>query len=282
MGTNKDVMPQFETEEQEAEYWNSHSPLDLTTEPKAQRVRVKGAKDKPITIRLDSMSRTKLEKLAADQGLGPSTFARLILMSAIEYREKLPKPITYDRSDYRLEPASPQTIAEEQVVNNKIGRSISTAEMKLQEALNQALDGDWRTAISLLREAISTVPEGYSAYIKGEVQMVWSCIQRACVEPLLTRAEKSVLNWDYDEATSAVTNILDICEAARLPLDYGDLSIRILRVAQATCAAAEGWKGDVDAKLNRVIAGISVFRVDFGESINRVLEAETLPKRVVS
>lgn len=64
-------------------------------EPKAQMVRVRGAKDRPITIRFDSESRSKLNKLAAEQGLGPSTFARLILMSVIECREKLPKYLTY-------------------------------------------------------------------------------------------------------------------------------------------------------------------------------------------
>jgi hypothetical protein len=42
------------------------------------------AKDSPITIRLDSESRSKLEKLAAEQGLGSSTFARRILMVAME------------------------------------------------------------------------------------------------------------------------------------------------------------------------------------------------------
>lgn len=69
---------------QEAEYWESHSPLDLATEPKAQKVRVKGGKDRLITVRLDSESRSKLDKLAAEQGFGPSSFARLVLMSVIE------------------------------------------------------------------------------------------------------------------------------------------------------------------------------------------------------
>lgn len=97
MSIEKELIPQFETEEQEAEYWETHSPLDLVAEPEAQKVRVRGAKDRPITIRLDSESRLKLAKLAAERGLGPSTFARLILMSIIEYKEKLPKVITLDQ-----------------------------------------------------------------------------------------------------------------------------------------------------------------------------------------
>ncbi len=106
----KKLIPQFETEEQEAEYWDSHSPLDLATEPKAQKVRVRGVKDRPITIRLDSKSRSKLDRLAAEQRLGPSTFARLILMSVIEQGNKLPKHITLDELRKMLEEITPQSV----------------------------------------------------------------------------------------------------------------------------------------------------------------------------
>jgi len=106
----RELIPQFETEEQEAEYWDSHSPLDLATEPKAQKVRVRGVKDRPITVRLDSESRSKLDRLAAKQGLGPSSFARLILMSVIEQRSKLPKRITPDDLKNMLEEITPQLI----------------------------------------------------------------------------------------------------------------------------------------------------------------------------
>jgi hypothetical protein len=106
----KELIPQFETEEQEAEYWNSHSPLDLVAKPRAQKVRVRGAKDRPITVRLDSQSRSKLDKLAAEQGLGPSSFARRILMSVIEQGFKLPKHITLDELKNMLEEITPRLI----------------------------------------------------------------------------------------------------------------------------------------------------------------------------
>lgn len=110
MSMEKDLIPQFETEEQEAEYWDTRSPLDLVAEPKAQKVRVRGAKDRPITIRLDSESRSKLEKLAAEQGLGPSTFARLVLTSVIERKEKLPRHVTLDELRDILENNLPQPL----------------------------------------------------------------------------------------------------------------------------------------------------------------------------
>lgn len=106
----KELISQFETEEQEAEYWDSHSPLDLAAEPEAQKVRVRGVKDRPITVRLDSESRSKLDRLAAEQGLGPSSFARLILMSVIEQRGKLPRRITLDELRKMLEEIMPQRV----------------------------------------------------------------------------------------------------------------------------------------------------------------------------
>jgi len=113
MNKDKESVPKFETEGQEAEYWGDHSPLDLVAEPNAQKVRVRGAKDRPITIRLDSESRSKLEKLAAEQGLGPSTLARLILMSVIESKEKLPRKVTLDEFRDMLEKNMPQPLKDQ-------------------------------------------------------------------------------------------------------------------------------------------------------------------------
>lgn len=108
----KELIPKFETEEQEAEYWDSHSPLDLVAKPRAQKVRVKGAKDKMITIRLDSETRSKLDRLAAEQRLGPSSFARFILMSVIEQGGKLPKHITLNELKNMLDEITPRSIKE--------------------------------------------------------------------------------------------------------------------------------------------------------------------------
>ena len=73
MGTKKELMPKFESEEKEAEYWDTHSPLDLGAQPEAQEVRVRGAKDRPITIRLDSQTRQKLNKLSVHMQPGEDT-----------------------------------------------------------------------------------------------------------------------------------------------------------------------------------------------------------------
>lgn len=83
----KHFVPQFKTEDQEAEYWETHSPLDVAADPEAQKVIARRKKNWPITIRLDSKTRSKLNRLAVNKGLGPSTFARLALISVIEHQD---------------------------------------------------------------------------------------------------------------------------------------------------------------------------------------------------
>ena len=112
-GTEKESMPRFESEEKEAEHWDTHSPLDLGAEPEAQKVRVRGAKDRPITIRLDSQTRRNLEELAAQRGVGPSTLARSILLSAIERSGSSPRQgINLGDLVYLLEPNLTSVIKE--------------------------------------------------------------------------------------------------------------------------------------------------------------------------
>ena len=94
MGKKKELTPEFESEEKEAEYWDTHSPLDRGAEPKAHELRVRGAKDRPVTIRLDSETRRKLEEAAAQRGIGPSTLARSILLSTIGHQNEPPKSVT--------------------------------------------------------------------------------------------------------------------------------------------------------------------------------------------
>ncbi len=138
----KELVPQFETEEQEAGYWDSHSPLDIIAEPKAQKVRVKGTKDKTITIRLDSESRSKLDRLAAEQGLGPSSFARLVLMSVIEQGTKPIKHITLDELNNMVEEI-PQSIKEQVALLVKEATIIGDQDNPIFLTLNRSQLREW-------------------------------------------------------------------------------------------------------------------------------------------
>lgn len=103
MSKEKNMLPQFENEAQEAEYFDEHSPLDIVAEPTLEKVIARGIKDRPITIRLDSETRAKLNRLATRRGLGPSTFARLVLTKTIEYADSPSKVVTLDELISRLE-----------------------------------------------------------------------------------------------------------------------------------------------------------------------------------
>lgn len=85
MAKLKKPLPRFSTEEEEAEFWENHSPLEYFDESSFKPLQVKIIKDRPITIRLDSESRERLDKLAAGVGMGPSSFARQIIMKYLEY-----------------------------------------------------------------------------------------------------------------------------------------------------------------------------------------------------
>ena len=262
MSRKKKLVPTFKTEEQEAEYWDTHSPLEVLSEPGFEEIRVKVPKDRPITIRLDSESRAKLNLLAAERKIGPSTFARLVLMRAVEQAGERP-------------------MVEEKVVSGEIRPDALAKQVIVQEAMTRALDGDWQTAISLVTEvteAVASLPEEHRVYISGQIQMIWLCIQRVSIEPLLAHAEELVKNCDYGVACQALGAILDICQAARLPLNYKDFSTRIVGLAHTACAAAGEWKSDVDKKLNRIMADFAVKRV---EEITERLEMKPLLKRVV-
>lgn len=81
-------IPLFKSEEEEADFWDKHSPLDFIPKPQLEVVKVKALKCRILCIRLDSESRSKLEMLASQHHVGPSTFARLIVMSVISMRDK--------------------------------------------------------------------------------------------------------------------------------------------------------------------------------------------------
>lgn len=76
-------IPIFKTDEEEAEYWDTHSPLDSIPEPISEEVRIKLPLDKIMSFRLDGRSWLKLKKLAIKHDVGISTLTRLIIMSAL-------------------------------------------------------------------------------------------------------------------------------------------------------------------------------------------------------
>lgn len=84
MARLKKRLPKFATEEEEAEYWETHSVLEHFDESDFEPWQARPAKDAPITIRLDSESRQRLEEVARAHKVGPSTLARIFIVSALD------------------------------------------------------------------------------------------------------------------------------------------------------------------------------------------------------
>lgn len=79
------AIPNFKSLEEEKAYWEARGPL---AEGHTGRVSKPGRREKRssfLVIRLTGEELTRLRDIAAEQGLGPSTFARLSLKRAIEH-----------------------------------------------------------------------------------------------------------------------------------------------------------------------------------------------------
>ena len=79
---NKKI-PKFQSLDEEKEYWEARGPLAL-----GHKGRINNPDQKRssfLSVRLTDEELTQLRDIAAKQGLGPSTFARLILTSVIKH-----------------------------------------------------------------------------------------------------------------------------------------------------------------------------------------------------
>jgi antitoxin component of RelBE/YafQ-DinJ toxin-antitoxin module len=154
MEINNSKVPEFENEEQESEYWDKHSPLDMVTEHKLQKVRVGGLKDRPIAIRLDSQTRAKLNALAAEQGVGPSTLARIMIAQAIESQATLPKSLEIGSGLKAL--TSNLVHLRESGTGDENYQSGSKDEQKAPELVYYGTDNEWnRYSARLLEQLLS-------------------------------------------------------------------------------------------------------------------------------
>ena len=70
-------IPAFNTIEEEAEFWATHSLTDFEEELVPVEVRVGGALSSPLSVRLDQDDRQELDRRAREMGVGPSTLVRM-------------------------------------------------------------------------------------------------------------------------------------------------------------------------------------------------------------
>src|SRR3989304_9780388 len=105
-------IPEFKTLEEEREYWEARGPLGEGKKGRVNRPSPGQKRSSFLAVRLTGEELTRLRDIAAKQGLGPSTFARLVLASAIEHESKLPKLITLDELRDAVARNLPQSVRE--------------------------------------------------------------------------------------------------------------------------------------------------------------------------
>jgi phosphohistidine swiveling domain-containing protein len=85
----KKRIPRFRSREEEAEFWDTHSPLDFPDEIKQVQMRVRKPLKGVLAIRLDHKHLEELRELAEQYGVGPTTLARMFIVSSLKaYQEQ--------------------------------------------------------------------------------------------------------------------------------------------------------------------------------------------------
>ena len=70
-------IPDFATREEEAEFWDTHDITDFLDDLRPVKVAVSKTLGQGLTIRLNADDRAALARRAEEQGIGPSTLARM-------------------------------------------------------------------------------------------------------------------------------------------------------------------------------------------------------------
>lgn len=70
-------IPDFQSLEEEAEFWDTHDITDFLDELRPVRVRFSPNLSTGMTVRLEPSDREALGRSAAAQGVGPSTLVRM-------------------------------------------------------------------------------------------------------------------------------------------------------------------------------------------------------------
>lgn len=87
--TQPKKVPKFRSEQEAAEFWDTHSPLDYPEEFKEVQVSF----DRPLikrglTIKLSEETIEELRSIANHQGIGPSTLVRMWILERLGEKEE--------------------------------------------------------------------------------------------------------------------------------------------------------------------------------------------------
>ena len=86
----KKKLPEFKSEEEMREFWETHDPTDYVgvEVPGGMRPTKPRPKKKMVTFRLDEDLVERLNELALKKGMGYQTLMRMLLFEAVEIEEQ--------------------------------------------------------------------------------------------------------------------------------------------------------------------------------------------------
>ena len=82
-------IPEFKSQEEEAEFWDSHDLSDDWDQFKRIKVRLAKNLSEGMTIRFDPETLLELRKRAKRKGMGPTTLVRMWVMERLEGEHRL-------------------------------------------------------------------------------------------------------------------------------------------------------------------------------------------------
>jgi hypothetical protein len=84
----KSAIPRFKSLDEEAEFWDKHSPLEFEDEwVEVKRVKVARPLSHILEVRLDAATIDRLAEVGRAKGPGPSTLARMWLLERLEHEK---------------------------------------------------------------------------------------------------------------------------------------------------------------------------------------------------
>jgi hypothetical protein len=101
-------VPEFESLEEERKYWEEKGPLAERHQGKINRPTDEQKRSSFLAVRMTGEELTRLRDVAARNGMGPSTFARFVINSAIEYQNRTPRSVTLQQIRDAFESSLPE------------------------------------------------------------------------------------------------------------------------------------------------------------------------------
>ncbi len=88
--TKSPRIPQFQSVEEEAAFWDTHDVTAYLDELKPVEARFTRGLSESMTIRFDADTAVELRKQAQEKGIGPTTLVRMIVKEQLRGNNKQP------------------------------------------------------------------------------------------------------------------------------------------------------------------------------------------------